>query len=230
MDGESVSPEWVHSAACAAALPAHRLVQMRTTSTLDPPTNRGRGRNAEKLDATSRSNPASFIPIYPVTLQRLTAEREEQAELELTAQRTIFNLSTPLEAWEWHALWSKVGTYLGSQGGESLRSLRRRSGGDLQGRKRRLGCSGRRLVICGVCGLSGPDAEGADGDAQGRQRRKTWSKATEGECQADSPVHAFLFEITPDMASAHLRTSNEFAQWFDDDITMFIGDVCPGCE
>ncbi|EKD03976.1 hypothetical protein A1Q2_01650 [Trichosporon asahii var. asahii CBS 8904] len=163
---------------------------MRTTSTLDPPTNRGRGRNAEKLDATSRSNPASFIPIYPVTLQRLTAEREEQAELELTAQRTIFNLSTPLEAWEWHALWSKVGTYLGSQG----------------------------------------DAEGADGDAQGRQRRKTWSKATEGECQADSPVHAFLFEITPDMASAHLRTSNEFAQWFDDDITMFIGDVCPGCD
>lgn len=76
VDGESVSPEWVHSAACAAALLAHRLVHMRTTSTSDPPTNRGRGRNAEKLDATSRSNPASFIPIHPVTPQRLTAERK----------------------------------------------------------------------------------------------------------------------------------------------------------
>lgn len=43
-------------------------------------------------------------------------------------------------------------------------------------------------------------------------------------------MHAFLFEITPDMAAAHLRTSNEFAQWFDDDITMLIRDVCPGCE
>lgn len=123
-DGDSASPEWVHTAACASCAvwpgrvtPADRPRQARQPARQEQGQ---QGGGMQKISSATSSRPCCRLPVRRVTPVTTATAGSRSTDGRADAQRTIFNLSTPLETWEWHALWSKVGSYLGSQGGESL--------------------------------------------------------------------------------------------------------------